>query len=388
MVDGNRNDSPKSKTEARPLRPPYFWSAVLLSIGGCFLLLLNGQVFTNALIFLGFATASGLLWIRYVVRRGEDATSRFGERVLLAHFVVLIAVVVGLPEKYRWQTAFNRKVNNVIQELPAFETEVKTDHEVFQFENEFDRHETPFRVDWPPKNPADHRALRSPPLLAGWVMLTTGALSSHPQINVRIKLTRADGESDRVRWNRDLKFPEYDWMSRVRTWDADEQWLWPNLPFLLKAHGVEREQRYGGIDPGKGIDNDFAAVVVRPLDANANEPPLITADWHPSNGELVDKHSVVHSALSGDLQWSIPESKNRGELGIWLIYADFLNFQPPESWPTEPEYDGGILAYFDVKWRRVDSKKNAEIITCEHVVPQRSTGVDWRRWARLNQRGG
>ena len=48
-------------------------------------------------------------------------------------------------------------------------------------------------------------------------------------------------------------------MHYVRVGDADRRWLWPNLPYVLRLHGIERVERYGGVDPGKGVDDDFAA---------------------------------------------------------------------------------------------------------------------------------
>ena len=211
---------------------------------------------------------------------------------------------------------------------PPFQ--IAADHEPFSFDTEHDCENISFRVDWPPMAPADSQRLQSPPLLSGELIVATGRRSSEPTINVRIELVRADSESDRLRWNRHLKFPEYDWMSRVRTWDPEKKWLWPNLPYLFRAHGIERQQRYGGVDPEKGIDNDFAAVVVKSLDVDdQNEVELVTAEWHPPRGGFVDRRSIVHRAISDDLQWSIPESRQSGELGVWLIYADFLNFSPP-----------------------------------------------------------
>ena len=144
-------------------------------------------------------------------------------------------------------------------------------------------------------------------------------------------------------------------MSRVRVWDDDRKWLWPNLPYLLRAYGIEREQRYGGVDPGKGVDNDFAAVVVKPVGANGVNPNLITAEWFGPVGGKVDKRSIVHTALSDDLQWVIPAGNDSAELsgvvGVWLIYADFLESPAPDSWPETPEFNGGALAYFSIRWR-------------------------------------
>ena len=54
-------------------------------------------------------------------------------------------------------------------------------------------------------------------------------------------------------------------MKAVRVWDARNQWLWPNLAYLLKLSGLERVERYGGVDPEKGVDNDFSALLIRKI---------------------------------------------------------------------------------------------------------------------------
>jgi hypothetical protein len=119
MADGNPYESSKHESSvnavARPLRPPYVCSVLFLFTGGCFLLLLNGQLFTNTLIFLGFAAVSGMMWIRYVLRAGKNAGTRLGVYVLLAHVVVLIVLMAGLPGKYRRKQEFNRRMNDAIE---------------------------------------------------------------------------------------------------------------------------------------------------------------------------------------------------------------------------------------------------------------------------------
>jgi len=167
-------------------------------------------------------------------------------------------------------------------------------------------------------------------------------------------------------------------MSKVRVWDDEDKWLWPNLPYLLRAHGINREQRYGGVDPGKGVDNDFAAIVAKPLDRET--PPLITAQWRAPPVGYIDKHSVVHVAGSEDLLLTLPGPERRsGRIGVWLIYADFLGHDVPRSWPQTPEYDGGILAYFTVTWQG-NEDGSIDVVKIEHEVPPSSTGVDWELW--------
>ena len=260
--------------------------------------------------------------------------------------------------------------------------QVAADHAPIKLEQLDDSQELTFRIDWPPKDPADDRQLKTPPLLKGNLIVQAGSENGHPRLNVRIDIIRPTVEADRKRWNQQLKFPQYDWMARVRVWDRQQKWLWPNLPYLLTAHGIEREQRYGGIDPGKGVDNDFAAVVLKPIgsEASPSDPELITARWHPPTGSPVDKRTIIHHALSHDLSWPIHQGHNDGEIGVWLIYADFLESKPPRSWPDEAEFNGGILAYFSVDWSISDGV--VKIGSVKNEIPKRATGVDWERWQK------
>ena len=90
-------------------------------------------------------------------------------------------------------------------------------------------------------------------------------------------------------------------------WDVDEKWLWPNLPYLLRVRGQNRIERYGGVDPGKDEDNDFAAVLIRAYDATGEVEkaatklaPLVSAEWYPVGVEDVDRQTIVHAARSDD----------------------------------------------------------------------------------------
>jgi len=260
---------------------------------------------------------------------------------------------------------------------------IRADHLPFEFAETMDRCESLFRVDWPPKDPADARRLRTPPLLNGRLAVSGGQHDGETTLNIRVVLTRADSESGRERWNRQLAFPEYDWMSRVRVWDDHRKWLWPNLPYLLRAHGIEREQRYGGVDPGKGVDNDFAALVIKPVGSAEVDTDLITAEWFGRAGGAVDKRSIVHEAFSDDLQWAIPVdgdlAAQSGVVGVWLIYADFLESRAPDSWPDTPEFNGGVLAYFSIHWR-LDGDGRVAIVKTVNEIPPAATGVDWPNW--------
>ena len=275
-----------------------------------------------------------------------------------------------------------RPASNSRHRIPA-------NHLPFKFAQATDHDESPFRVDWPPQSPADGRRLKLPPLLNGRLVVSAGLQDGQPSLNVRVELTRADSDADCKRWNRQLAFPEYDWMSRVRVWDADRKWLWPNLPYLLRAYGLEREQRYGGVDPGNDVDNDFAAVVIRPVNSDKANPELITAEWFGPAGGDVDKRTIVHKAVSEDLQWNVPAASGAegqsGVVGVWLIYADFLESAAPDSWPDTPEYSGGILAYFSIHWKR-NAGGDVEIVKTLNEIPPAATGVDWPAWLASTRR--
>ena len=250
-----------------------------------------------------------------------------------------------------------------------------------------------FGVFWPPVDPGRPPGGSNQPLLWGTLSVfetSQDRLSSAFRLDVTLR--RQHSEDDRLRWNKTLAFPEHDWMAEVRVWDRDQKWLWPNLPFLLRAYGQERVERYGGVDPGKGIDNDFAAVLVRPpaheqsgahkSDASNTTQPLVSAEWHAVDAESLDGRSVVHVARSDEFRVRVSQDGGQaesGKLGVWLIYADFLGARTPRNWPSIGEWAGGILAYFEVTWRR-SANGNIEF-GIEHLVPPTDTGFDWRSWS-------
>ncbi len=247
-----------------------------------------------------------------------------------------------------------------------------------------------FGVYWPPQNPAVATGPKTRALLDGAMNLHVENLGLTGWVaSIRIVLSRSTDDAGREFWNSRLAFPEYDWMSYVRVWDADHRWLWPNLAFLLRLHGTERVGRYGGVDPGKGVDNDFAAVLVRKYDGSGEreseetrEAPLVSAEWHPVGAVNVDRQTVIHTAQSDQftLHLATPRDESSGRVGVWLIYADFLGSPPPTGWPKEPEYAGGILAFFELRW--TTSVAGRPDVRIEQMVPRRATGFDWERWTR------
>ena len=54
-----------------------------------------------------------------------------------------------------------------------------------------------------------------------------------------------------------------------------------------------------------------------------------------------------------------------------------MEHRVPDSWPQEPELDGGTLAFFHVDWRLLPGKPVELRITKQ--TPE-ATGFDWRGW--------
>ncbi len=244
-----------------------------------------------------------------------------------------------------------------------------------------------FDVHWPLLNPEEKVARQKMALLQGQVTTrlveaTDGTLL----LKIVVSLTRPSDEAHRQFWNSSLAFPEYDWMRHVRVWDAQHQWLWPNLAYLLRAHGTERVERYGGWDPGHRVDNDFAAVLVRKYDAagvesaGTKDKPLVSAEWHPEGLAKVDGQSLAHTARSDEFVVRLGEKRTpgKGEIRLWLIYADFLRAPVPRGWPKQPEFDGGILAFFRVDWLNQPGQRCQFGIT--QGMPPENTRFDWKQW--------
>ncbi len=269
----------------------------------------------------------------------------------------------------------------------------------YEFHSELTRvaaeDEQEFAIHWPPRDPASHRYQSATPLLTGTLRIIAGTETeaSGPLLALQVLLKRPENEASREFWNRQLEFPEYDWMSRVRAWDSREEWLWPNLPFLLRAHGEERVERYGGIDPGRGVDNDYAAVLIRACRPNGEElpvtrdQPLVSAEWFPVPLRETSRSTIVHDARSQTFRLALsqltsPEAANSGQLQVWLIYADFLETSVSSRWPREPEHAGGILAWFSVDW---ENNNDHIRLAVSHSAPESATGFDWENWIEEQQ---
>lgn len=246
-----------------------------------------------------------------------------------------------------------------------------------------------FDIFWPPNPPESQSTAERPPLLRGDVSFRESAVQSgHRALEIAVTITRPSDEAARTFWNSQLAFSDVPWMDEVRIWDAESRWQWPNVPFLLKRHGLERIERYGGIDPGKRVDNDFAAVLIRSFDVDgATEhestvhSPLVSAEWQGNVAGKSDIHTVVHVARSDTFVVSVgADAEYRaGVLKVWLIYADFLGSRPPSSWPKDREWAGGILSYCEIRWEKPRGQPcHGEI---RFLTPSAATGFNWESWS-------
>lgn len=245
-----------------------------------------------------------------------------------------------------------------------------------------------FDIYWPPRDPQEKDPASKNPLLRGTLTLDAKqAARAGVELRLVVTLTRPSEEADRQFWNSELAFADIAWMSEVRVWDAERKWLWPNLPYLLRLPGQERIERYGGMDPGKHVDNDFAAVLIRKYDSSgkaelseSKDAPLVSAEWHAEGMADSDQNTVVHVAKSDTfvLHLGGENETARGKLKVWLIYADFFGASSPHTWPKTREWVGGILAYCEIDWETSPSHACRGIV--HHKRPEQSTGFDWEEW--------
>ncbi len=249
-------------------------------------------------------------------------------------------------------------------------------------------HELAFGVFWPPQAPLPDQTQAAKPLLQGALRVAWEELPARACLaRLTVTLTRPSDEAARESWNSKLAFAEIDWMRYVRVWDGEGRWLWPNLPYLLRLPGVERVERYGGVDPGKGVDNDFAALLIRNYDATGQtedartrKRPLVSAEWRAAGATNVNKQTVVHSARSDEFTFHLGGGPVLGKslARVWLVYADFMGARTPPGWPDAPEFAGGVLAYFEIEWDPEAAQERR--LTMRQTIPRQGTGFDWARW--------
>ena len=87
---------------------------VLIVIGVGFLLLLNGQIFTNRLLFISCWTTSLILGLRATKTSNQTTLGRIFSLVLIQLQELLIALTtLTLPKAYRFERNFNQQVEEV-----------------------------------------------------------------------------------------------------------------------------------------------------------------------------------------------------------------------------------------------------------------------------------
>lgn len=245
-----------------------------------------------------------------------------------------------------------------------------------------------FDVNWPPVDPAEAKRTKVKYLDGEMNVRYDPRGEGDGRLIVGLTLTRPHAtDADRKAWNRKTSFPQYKhWMPYV--WDSDEQWLWPNLAYLFKLHGMDREDRYGGWDRGHSADNDFGGVLIRKCDPRGRREhsdtkdagPLVSAGWHEVGVTDADKDTVVHLAASDSFTVHLArkDPPAGGRLKLWFIYGDLMRQRPPATWPTKRECNGATIAFFHIDWelgRGGDPK-----VAIVQKTPPDHTGFDWAAW--------
>ena len=121
MADENPYSSPSTTGVTSVILDPSAPRAIsggLLFAGTLFLLLMNGQHFTNRVIFLGFVAASTFLWYRFRVR-ARSQNPKAGRFALIVHLILLAAFAATLPDAYSQQTSFNKAIEAIKSQSPT-----------------------------------------------------------------------------------------------------------------------------------------------------------------------------------------------------------------------------------------------------------------------------
>jgi len=165
--------------------------------------------------------------------------------------------------------------------------------------------------------------------------------SSQGPILIKMRVWRNSDQQSRRDWNNFTAWP-----GMPQTWDAQHQWLWPNMASLLNARGP---QRYGEPDPSRdNMDAAFFGAVAMP--EGGTRPPLVSADWLNDNG-VVDKQAVSHSAfLNPGFAISVSsQCSDPPPIGFWLVFPDgSRGGAPGGGWPRE--WDGTVYLYAKITW--------------------------------------
>lgn len=110
----NPYQSPSTTNHGRRTPTWHRWrtptSVLLMVIATMFLLLLNGQEFTNSIVFLGCWITSLAIWLTKATQKPR----KIGLVLPIGLHVVMIAFVVsGLRGSYERQVKFNQRMNQI-----------------------------------------------------------------------------------------------------------------------------------------------------------------------------------------------------------------------------------------------------------------------------------
>jgi hypothetical protein len=108
-----------SQRATRQLRPPWTWTSCSLFVGACFLLLLDGQVFRNTLVFLASLVLSLAIWTWFAFRTPDSDQRRVAVYVVLGHACLVVWVCSTLSAAFERQSRFNSAQERVRQRMSA-----------------------------------------------------------------------------------------------------------------------------------------------------------------------------------------------------------------------------------------------------------------------------
>ncbi len=217
-------------------------------------------------------------------------------------------------------------------------------------------------------------------------------------IRVRPRMKRPNSEKFRASWNSEMMttVPE-DWerdyftrnLTRDEYYDLDDQtgvWFYPNLSEVLSATGP----RYGGYDPYKEVDNDFAAILIHHYGADGTlrtsaSNPLISAKWH--SVDVTNAGSYDNSHVAGSEQFLLTPNKCGGYYVIAMMYADMMGFgSGPRCGPTAKDSNaaGQYLVVVKMEYEKNPTVDGYNIKIKDISVPDEFLSFDWDVWNSKN----
>ncbi len=88
-------------------------SALLLVVGTLVLNVLNGQTYSNAIVFLAFCVASSAPWVPLAFQSQHRPRRALAVCILIGHLILLAIVAQSLPRRAEFQRTFNENVQKL-----------------------------------------------------------------------------------------------------------------------------------------------------------------------------------------------------------------------------------------------------------------------------------